>query len=232
MKNVYRNYAVLSAIVVFSNVAFAQYGPSSAGMSLGSGAGYGASYGGDSSESPEIPTIPDPTGSSFEKVGKLFDAGVAPDISVLLDSLVLENAVVVLAQQPSVLRKDALLVTFNIGDDVLGPILYAQTFSRLADDGSLFDYHKDFKDDLANGFYASPLAYNEEKNALVQSLDSPTSPTKCHSKFYLRVTQLENGKRALVSQSVHEDQRRVCNPDARGARTGQIYHRAYVVLPD
>ncbi len=231
MKNVYRSLLVLSVLAVFSSSAFGQYGPSSAGMSIGSGAGYGAG-GGSSSARQSVAKIPDPTDSAFEKVGKLFDAGVAPDISVLLDNPVLEGAVVVLAHRPSFLYKDALLVAFNEGDDVLGPILYAQTVPRLADDGSLFDYQKEFKDDLAMGFYSSPLAYSEEQNALVQSLDSPTSPTKCHSKFYLRVTQLESGKRALVSQSVHEDQRRVCNPDARGARTGQIYHRAYVVLPD
>lgn len=230
MKIIFRNLMFVTTSIILSSSALAQYGPSSGGFPMVGGAGYVG--GGSSSRRQSVPKIPDPTGTAFEKVGKLFDAGMAPDIGLLLDNPVLENAVIIFARRPSLLEKDAQVVSFNAGDDVLGPIVYFGTYPMLNDDGSPFDYQKALRSSIANGLFSSPLAYNEEKNALVETLGTTTSTDKCFTSLYVRVTQLENGKRALVAQTVQEDPRRTCNPDGHGGRMGQVSSRGYVVLPD
>ncbi len=229
-----RNFGLLICLLgTLSGTAFAQYGPRSAGMSIGSGAGYGAGFGGSSSERPVIPTIPDPTGTPFEKVGKLFAEGEIFDLDILVANPVLPGAVMVTAQNPSKLDKTYnFFTTVDTGDDVIGKMLYSSFTSKDTPDETEEDLTNDVLNKIKQGYLSSHWVADEEANALVQQTAPANSDKFCQSSEKLRLKTLEDGRRLLVYAHVITDPRKACSPTDQGFSKGDVVGYGYVVLPD
>lgn len=237
------NRIVLVSCFVFflSSTAFGQglgYGNHSLGALLGASSSYGAlSDAGDQADSynAKPQTHPDLSGTAFEKIGKLYDAGQKLDKSILLANPLLKNAVVVRRNAPNLVHKDVVLVSIDTGNDVLGPILYAQTYGKVVDENGDEDdqiYFDRLRKNIDEGKMSNPLEYAEEDNALVEYNGALNSLNTCRAKVSLRLTQIEDGRQLVVIRAAQADHRRECNPNSDGVIEGQAYLHSYVVLPN
>lgn len=175
---------------------------------------------------------PDGQKTYFERLGDLYQGGGMPSYPDFNPRRIPKTKSI-FATDPWMLS-DGRLVTVDKSDPVIGTIRIASVF-KLELNGHPVSVQTGqncllgIASEEFCGDRTTPLRKNAEANALesdhLRSFD-------CNGLTRWRATHSKSGLRVLISETLHNDKRQMCNPLANGATFGDVLGRAYAILSE